>query len=110
MRNRLQTRIQMALSTQAKFEVDLRDNFYSALLWSAKVFHAQAQLRVFSEVDAWLSNGMLLEDARDHAQHQLINKAGNPSFSSDPMHNLMAQYETEAWADVLQMLEEECHA
>lgn len=110
MRNRLQKRIMEALAVQSKFQADLRDNPYSALVWSTKVFQANARLRVFSEVDAGLSKGLMLEEARDYAQRQLITKAGYASTSTSPTHNLMAQCETEAWALVLEMLEEECHA
>lgn len=99
---RFELMIKTAQITIDKFQARFAADPHEALTWAQDTFKQVSAVRVYSEVKRALEKGRTKEEVVSFAQDTLRQRASSPSFSTSVTSNLVEQYETAAWAEVIE--------
>lgn len=90
----------------AQFRLDFDRDAAESLTWSDNVFEAAAELRVFERVIKHLTkpeSKVTFDSIRGFALEEAVHGARYPKHSTSPVSNLVAEYETRAWAKIYEL-------
>lgn len=99
---RFELMIKTAQITIDKFQARFAEDPHHALTWAQDTFKQVSAARVYAEVKRALEKGRTKEEVVNFAQDTLRQRASSPSFSTSVTSNLVEQYETAAWAEVIE--------
>lgn len=101
----LKTKIGAAEARLTRFRDEMRNDPYECFRWADDSMVAAARLLVYQSVLEALGNGVERDAIRAHALDQTVRRAGHPSHSTLPAQNLLDGYQTQAWAEIIGLLD-----
>jgi hypothetical protein len=112
---RLEERQRTAQSSISKLIQRLQEDPLNALSWSDDAFKDAARVKVYGQVlfslRAFLNDekqGVSPADVAKWGQEEVLRRAKYPKMSTSVPSNLAETYETAAWAELLEFLQQWC--
>jgi hypothetical protein len=97
----LDSKIGVSRAAIVDLKVKLDEDPANALSWSLDAFEHAGRLRVLTVVKSALEKGRPIEVVLAHCRKEALRGAVHPRRSTSQTDNLMAQYITAAWADIV---------
>lgn len=97
---RYQRQIDMVNCSLDNFKNEFDKDPAYALSWGMGAVSSAAELKVLKQVVAYLQDGSSVSDLRDCLMSKISHSSRYPSHSTNPLSNLMDQYELAACSKI----------